>query len=69
MKKVRMLVAVVAMVLLAAGYLASQFSYFQGTASEYAAKVDTQPVVMLSLIVFLVALVLFFIPDREETEP
>jgi hypothetical protein len=69
MKKVRMLVAGVAMLLITAGYLASQFAYFQGTAAEYASKVDSPPVVMLSLVIFVTALVLFLVPDREEPKP
>lgn len=69
MTKVRMMVAVVTMLLLAVGYLASQYAYFQGNAPDYAAKIDSPPVVALSLVIFLAALILFLIPEREEPKP
>jgi len=69
MTKVRLLVAGVTTLLLASGYIASQVAYLNGSAPEYAARVDSPPVVMLSLVLFLTMLALFFIPDREEPKP
>ena len=66
MTKVRLLVAGVTMLLMTVGYLASQYAYLNGNAVAYAAKVDTPPIVLLSLVLFIAALVLFFIPDHEE---
>ena len=54
--------------MLAAGYLASQQAYITGTFAEYAAKVDQPPIVMLSLILFLVAIAFCFITDKQESE-
>jgi len=66
MKRIRLLLAAISAVLLAAGYAASQLAYFQGTPDTYAAKVDQGPVIGLTLLLFLVAVVLGFLPDRED---
>lgn len=68
MKRIRVGLAVLSAILLAGGYAASQAAYFGGTAPDYAAKIDVNPVVMLSLVIFLAAVVLGFWPDREDDQ-
>ena len=68
MKKVRLLLAGITTTLLAAGYLASQVAYVNGTAAEYAAKVDQPPIVLLSLVLFLAAVASLFFRGPQETE-
>lgn len=68
MSKVRLLIAGITTALLTAGYLASQVAYANGTSAEYAAKVDQQPIVLLSLVLFLAAIALHFIPQSQEPE-
>ena len=67
MKRLRLLLAVIEATLIAVGYLASQAAYIAGTAPEYAAKVDRPEVVLLSLVLFLVAVGFAFLPDKKET--
>lgn len=66
MRSLRTALTVAALVLLSAGYAASQIAYFQGRFIEYAARVDTPPVWALSGLLLLVAVVLTFVPDRDE---
>jgi hypothetical protein len=68
MKSIRLLVAGISSVLLAAGYLASQNAVFQGQTKEYAERVDQPPIVYLSLAIFLIAVVFYVLPDRKEPE-
>lgn len=68
MKRIRLGLAVLSAILLVAGYAASQYATFTDTAPDYAAKVDTNPVVMLSLVIFLAAVFLGFWPDREDDQ-
>ncbi len=67
MSKIRLLIAGITAALLAAGYLASQLAFMNGTAPDYAAKVDQPPIVLLSLVLFLAAVALCFIRDKQET--
>ncbi len=56
------------MLALTAGYLGSQLFYFTQRAPEWAAKIDTAPVVWLALFVFVGSIVLALIPDRTESD-
>jgi hypothetical protein len=67
MSSIRKTLSYVVLALLTLGYLASQWAALQGTAPDYSARVDVPPVQTLSLIIFIAALVLAFIPDRERT--
>jgi uncharacterized transporter YbjL len=67
MSSIRRLVGGIVMGLLVLGYLASQVAALTGTAAEYAARVDQLPVQMLSLFLFLTALGLAVVPDKEES--
>jgi len=68
MKLARMVITMMAMALLFGGFLASLSASIQGTAAEYAQKIDVPPVRMLATIIFLGALVLGFLPDKEGME-
>jgi hypothetical protein len=74
MKTLRFAVSAVALVLLAAGYAASQLAYFDQSegpgvkAYEYALKVDQGPVVYGALGLLVLALVLAVVPHGAETE-
>ena len=50
---------------MAVGYLASQVAYANGEAAEYAQKVDSPQVALLAFVLFLTAVVLFFIPNEK----
>ncbi|MEZ0326873.1 MAG: hypothetical protein ACAH95_13315 [Fimbriimonas sp.] len=65
MSSLRRLLSYVVVALLTLGYLASQWAALNGTASDYAARVDIKEVKLLSLLLLIAALVLAFIPDRE----
>jgi hypothetical protein len=66
MKSLRLLLSVVSLLLLAAGYIGSQIAWFGNQAPEWARKVDTPPIVLLSLLILGLAIVLSLIPEREE---
>lgn len=66
MKTVRTALTAAALCLLCAGYAASQIALFQGRAADYASRVDTPPVWALSGLLLVVAIVLAFVPDRDE---
>ena len=68
MKRIRLLLAATSVLTLVAGYAASQYAYFTGTAPDYAKAVDQPIVVVVALLVFAAAIVLGFVPDREESE-
>ncbi|CAN1493200.1 hypothetical protein MCEMSE15_00258 [Fimbriimonadaceae bacterium] len=68
MKLARMVITMMAVALLFGGFLASLSASIQGTAAEYAQKIDVPPVRMLATIIFLGALVLAFLPDKEGME-
>ncbi len=65
MGSLRRLLSYITLTLLTLGYLASQWAALNGTAPEYAARVDVTQVKLLSLALLVVALVLAVIPDRE----
>jgi hypothetical protein len=64
MKSIRFALSVGGAALLMLGYFGSQYAYFQGDPSSYAARLDEPPVRMLATFFFLAALVLAFVPDR-----
>lgn len=66
MKLVRTALTAAALCLLCAGYAASQIALFQGRAADYAARVDSPPVWTLSGLMLLLAIILAFVPDRDE---
>lgn len=68
MKSLRYGLSILTVVLLTAGYLGSQIAALNGTAADWAAKVDRPPIVSLALVIFLAALVLCFVRDREESD-
>ena len=68
MKLARMVITMMAVALLFGGFLASLSAAIQGTAAEYAQKIDVPPVRMLATIIFVGALILAFIPDKEGME-
>ncbi len=65
MTRIRLLLATIVSILLTAGYLASQLAFKNGSAAEYATKVDQAPVVLLSLGLFILAVIFLFLPDKE----
>ena len=65
MSSVRRTFAGVVLALLTILYLRSQQAAFTGEAAQYAEQIDRQPIQLLSLIIFLAALLLALIPDRE----
>jgi hypothetical protein len=65
MDLMRLVVASVTGLLLVGGYLASLSAYFGGTAAEYSARIESAPVPMLSLVLFLAIVVLAFVPSKE----
>lgn len=69
MQTVRLICAVSSALLLASGYLASLVFYFQGRAPQYTQLMDESPIKYICLVLFLAAVILSFVPDKEaETE-
>jgi len=68
MKNLRMLLSIVVIAFLCLGYAASQMAAFNGTATEFASKIDQPPVQWLALFLLVVSIVLAFIKDREADE-
>ena len=66
MSSVRRLLGIVVLALLTLGYLASQAAYLFGDPVAYASRVDIPQVKYLSLVLFLAAIVLALIPEKEE---
>lgn len=64
----RRLLGYIVLALLGLGYLASQYQALYGDAAAYSARVDIPQVKYLCLFLFLAALALAFVPDREEGE-
>lgn len=60
----RITLGLIVTVLLAAGYLASQVAAMNGTAAEYAQKVDQKPIIWLALAALLVLIAAGFLPDK-----
>jgi hypothetical protein len=66
MKTLRVVLAAVSILLLLAGYLASQWAAFTGSAADYAAKADQTPIRILALVLLVAAIALAFVPERED---
>lgn len=66
MKMLRLLVLGVTTFLCVGGYLASQYSFFQGTTGQYIKSLDSSPVPLLSLLLLIGLVVLAFLPERSE---
>ena len=65
MKNFRILMSIAVFALLMLGYAASQLMTLQGSAIEYAKRVDCPPVQWLSLAILLICIALAFIRDEE----
>jgi hypothetical protein len=65
MKLARTVLSAIALLLLGAGYVASQASVLTGSQLSYHAKVDQPPIRMLAMLLLVAAVVLAFIPERE----
>jgi hypothetical protein len=69
MKTIRLGVAAITMLLLAAGYAASQRAVLAGDPQRYAAEVDTPTVKWLALGWLVLVVALAFVPAREAETP
>ena len=67
MKGLRFVLSLISIVLLGAGYAGSQYAALNGNSTEWASKTDQEPVVRLSLALFVSALALLFVREREES--
>lgn len=67
MKAVRDVLGLGAIFLLGFGYLGSQWFYFQGDPARWAFSVDQTPIRVLATILFVGAIVLAFIPEKESS--
>ena len=65
MKQIRIGLAALVMLALAAGYAKSQIAWFNREAPAYAASVDTPAVKGIALLVLLVVAAFAFVRDRE----
>lgn len=65
MTKARTFLAVLVLLLLTAGYAASQYAYFSGTIVDYSKRIDTPPISHLALVVFLAIVAFGFMRERE----
>jgi uncharacterized RDD family membrane protein YckC len=70
MSALRLILSVLAIVGLSAGYALSQYSYLQGpiAAREYARLADGPAVSIAALLVALAAAILCFVPDNSRNE-
>lgn len=66
MKALRNMIALVAVVFLGSGYFASQLAMMRQEPSRFALQVDQPAIRMLSLVLLLGAIVLAFIPEKED---
>ncbi|OJU63010.1 MAG: hypothetical protein BGO01_03465 [Armatimonadetes bacterium 55-13] len=64
MNRIRLALAIISAMLLAFGYLASQWARFQGDPVAYSAKVDSQPIIGLALLFFLGGIILGYLPNQ-----
>lgn len=67
MTKIRTALALISVVLLMAGYFASQFLQANGAANSYIVALDKSSVPYLSLALFVGAIVFGALPVKEET--
>jgi hypothetical protein len=66
MKMIRLAVLGITLLLCLGGYLASQYSFFQGTTGAYIKALDSSPVPILSLVLLIALVILAFLPERSE---
>lgn len=62
---IRTVYAIAATLVVVGGYVASQWAYFHGNAAEYAKSVDSTPIVAVSAVLVVAAIVLAFLPEKE----
>lgn len=65
MKTLRTALSAITILLLLAGYVASQLAALNGTASDYAERVDQAPIRYAALALLIAAIVLAFVRERE----
>jgi hypothetical protein len=66
MKTLRYALSIGALVLLGAGYFASQYFALNGTAAEWTVRIETPAVPWLALALLVGAIVLSLKPEKEE---
>lgn len=66
MRTLRTALTAAALLLICAGYAASQITYFQGAFADYASRVDSAPIQRLAGVLLLLAIVLAFIREKPE---
>lgn len=66
MSTLRNALAASVMVLLGAGYAASQWAFFTGQSARYAEQVDSTPIRILALLILGLAIALGLLPEKEE---
>lgn len=68
MNALRIATAAGLVLLVAGGYLGSQWSVWTGAAVDWHARVDTAPVRGVAALLLIAAIVLAFVPAREVSE-
>ena len=68
MKQVRLVLSVVLLGLLVAGYGVSQYAVMTGTAASYAQTIDCPPVQWIALAFLIACIVFAFMKDPEANE-
>ena len=66
MKALRNMIALVAVAFLGVGYLASQASVLGGNVSKYAFQMDQPGIRLLAALVLVGAILMAFVPERED---
>jgi hypothetical protein len=64
MNSVRFILSAAVIAVLGAGYLASQYFWFNGEPAKWTATIDTPPVVWAALLVFLGSIALAFVKEK-----
>lgn len=59
-----MTLSIAVLALLGAGYLGSQYAYFNGSAPQWAEKMDQPPIVWLSLLLLAGSIALAFCKEK-----
>jgi hypothetical protein len=65
MNAIRFALTTLSLILLTAGYAASQWAFFWGDPASHSARMDQGPVRVLALVVLGAAIVFSFLPDRD----
>ncbi len=68
MNLLRLATALVGVALLGGGYLMSLGHFFGGTTAQYTQNLDSSPLRWLCLALLVLAVVLAFLPDKDEAE-